>query len=259
MPQDCLLDFTISSTASGTQASDYMVGTPLTITPSTDAVVMGRSMTIALGFGYPTCTAAQLSNGPSATPCAYDPEIMDSHWLPPGSTSTYSYLIGQSFNACGQNSQGVLPTGVTSITCQGDFPIPAGTKPLLDPNSWFIVEAQAQVDSSDPTQNGTEFAEIAVTLTEAGPPVLPSPVSVTFTAGSSALSASARSALTSLSKRLQSGASLAIVGYARSDALALSRARTVELFIGHLVSVHVTLKAVTTASVNRVTVTTDIL
>jgi uncharacterized protein YjbI with pentapeptide repeats len=85
----------------------------------------------------------------------------------------------------------------------------------------------------------------------------PATVSVTFTSKSSVLSAAAKRVLLALSQKLISGASVTVAGYAKGNvALARSRAVTASRYLADKIKIHVTLKTVTSASVNKVTVVT---
>ena len=85
----------------------------------------------------------------------------------------------------------------------------------------------------------------------------PATVSVTFTSKSSVLSAAAKRVLLALSQKLISGASVTVTGYAKGNvALARSRAVTASRYLADKIKIHVTLKTVTSASVNKVTVVT---
>ena len=254
----CLEDFSFNDGLyAGDQASQYVPITSLTAKPSTATVVFNASMTITLDLGYPTCTQAQLSNGPSPTPCSYDPEILSARWIPQ-SQAGYQYPTGATFNACGQNSQGQLPTGVDSITCTGSFSAPASEVAHLDPNAWFVIRARDHVDSSDATINGEEFTEDAVSVKlSATTPALPGPVSVGFTGKSSALSATDRAALSALAAKLSAGAAVTVTGYAKGSAtLARKRAAAAAAFLKSKLSLSVTIKSVTSSSSNKATVVT---
>ena len=71
------------------------------------------------------------------------------------------------------------------------------------------------------------------------------------------LSSMAKNVLDALAKKLESGATLTITGNARGNAsLAGRRAMVVATYLESKVHVHVTLKSVTTSTVNKVRVTT---
>jgi len=96
----------------------------------------------------------------------------------------------------------------------------------------------------------------SVTVTMALP-ARPATITVAFAAKSSALSARAKKALQALSKKLATGASLNITGYAEGNTtLAKSRAKVVANYLSSRVALHVTLKFVMRTSENRVTVST---
>jgi outer membrane protein OmpA-like peptidoglycan-associated protein len=86
---------------------------------------------------------------------------------------------------------------------------------------------------------------------------IPTPREVTYSGDSTALSPKAKDVLSALVKRLARGGSITIVGYALDDpTLARERADVVAKFLAHLLSVHVTIKIVTTSSVAKVMVVT---
>jgi uncharacterized protein YjbI with pentapeptide repeats len=85
----------------------------------------------------------------------------------------------------------------------------------------------------------------------------PATVSVTFTSKSSVLSAAAKRVLLALSKKLVSGASVTVTGYAKGNVvLARSRATATSKYLSSKIKIHATLKTVTSASLNKVTVIT---
>jgi outer membrane protein OmpA-like peptidoglycan-associated protein len=93
------------------------------------------------------------------------------------------------------------------------------------------------------------------------PPVssvsIPTPREVTYVGDSTALSARAKNVLAALVKRLSAGGSLTIIGYAQGDrALALSRAEVVAIYLRQHLSLHVSLKTVTSSSVPKVMIVT---
>jgi len=257
VPQSCLMDYTFNDSAlTGDEASDYVPISPLQIVPSTTDVVVDQTMQITLNLGYPTCSQAQLSNGPSPTPCAYDPEILNARWIPynePG----YQYPTTATFNACGQDAQGNLPVGVDSITCTGSFSEPAGAHYRIDPYAWFIIRARAEVDSANASINGEEFTEDAVSMVASAPAPIPGPVTIAFTPGSSALGAAATSQLSALASRLSTGATVVVTGYARGNAaLAHKRAAAAATYLKSKVNVAASVHTVTTQPGNKVTVVT---
>ena len=85
----------------------------------------------------------------------------------------------------------------------------------------------------------------------------PATITVTFANKSNALSRAAKKSLATLAKKLASGASVTFTGYARGNArLAQSRVRNAARYLSSKVSIHATLKKVTSLTVNKVTVTT---
>jgi hypothetical protein len=93
-------------------------------------------------------------------------------------------------------------------------------------------------------------------------PKKPAPLNLSFAAGSSALSASDKSQLQALARKLTSGAKVTITGYARSNpSLARNRAISTTNYLQTRVKVTWSWKVVSisTRSLNRVTVTTTAL
>jgi hypothetical protein len=88
-------------------------------------------------------------------------------------------------------------------------------------------------------------------------PARPGAVTVQFIGSSGALSSAAKSALTALSKKLVSGASITVTGSAKGNAhLAKSRASAVASFLSGKAHTHATLKTVTSSSANTAKVIT---
>ena len=86
---------------------------------------------------------------------------------------------------------------------------------------------------------------------------IPTPREVTYDANSRALSATAKNVLSALAKKLVKGGSVTVVGYAHDDAtLARKRAEVVASYLAAKVAVHVSIKIVTTSTVNKVMVIT---
>jgi hypothetical protein len=88
-------------------------------------------------------------------------------------------------------------------------------------------------------------------------PARPSKVTARFVKSSRTLSASAKSELRVLARKLLPGATVTVTGYAKDQsALALSRATAVADYLKRLVKVRVILKTVTTSPSNQTIVTT---
>ncbi|MGC1238341.1 MAG: glycosyl hydrolase [Acidimicrobiales bacterium] len=86
---------------------------------------------------------------------------------------------------------------------------------------------------------------------------IPTPREVTYTRDSTVLSLRAREVLSALVKKLSPGSSVTIIGYAHDDkSLARGRADAVENFLVGQVSVHVSIKVITTSTVDKVMVIT---
>jgi outer membrane protein OmpA-like peptidoglycan-associated protein len=86
---------------------------------------------------------------------------------------------------------------------------------------------------------------------------IPTPREVTYTRTSADLSLKAKQVLSALVKRLAAGGSITVIGYAHDDrALARARADAVANFFVQRVSVHVSIKTVTTSTVGKVMVIT---
>jgi hypothetical protein len=87
---------------------------------------------------------------------------------------------------------------------------------------------------------------------------IPAPREVAYKPYATALSAAAKNTLSALARRLVRGGSVTIIGYAHNDsALARKRAEIAAVYLVGKVSVHVTIKIVTTDAVNKVVVDTS--
>jgi outer membrane protein OmpA-like peptidoglycan-associated protein len=87
---------------------------------------------------------------------------------------------------------------------------------------------------------------------------IPTPREVTYPGDSTTLSPKAKDVLTALVKKLSRGGSVTIIGYAYGNkTLARERAEAVAKYLAQLVSVHVTIKIVTTSTVAKVMVVTS--
>jgi len=114
-----------------------------------------------------------------------------------------------------------------------------------------IVTATKKADSAH-----TAISSAATTITMSLP-ARPSAVTLGFAAGKSALNAAAQKALGALAKKLVAGASVTVTGYAKGNVvLAKSRARVTSKYLSGKIKIHATLKTVTSASLNKVTVIT---
>lgn len=88
-------------------------------------------------------------------------------------------------------------------------------------------------------------------------PARPAAVVLSFNFNGSSLTTGSQHSLSVLARKLVSGASVRLIGYAQSDAaLALARVRAVEKFLSTRAKVHVHVSLVTTNAVRRVTVET---
>jgi hypothetical protein len=86
---------------------------------------------------------------------------------------------------------------------------------------------------------------------------IPTPREVTYARNSMVLSFRAKDVLSALAKKLSTGGSITIIGYAHDDkALARRRADVVANFLVQRVSVHVSIKIITTSTVDKVMVIT---
>jgi hypothetical protein len=111
-------------------------------------------------------------------------------------------------------------------------------------------------------------ATLTFALTTSGPtttvpakkPKIPAPLNMSFATGSFALSASDKTQLQALAKKLSFGAKVTITGYARSNpTLARNRALSTVDYLYARVKVLWRVVSVTTRSLNRATVTTNSL
>jgi outer membrane protein OmpA-like peptidoglycan-associated protein len=106
----------------------------------------------------------------------------------------------------------------------------------------------------------TPLTSSPTTTVPAKHPKIPAALDLSFAAGSFALSASDKTQLQALAKKLEAGAKVTITGYALSNpSLARNRALSTADFLFARVKVTWRVVSVSTHSLNRVTVTTTAL
>lgn len=149
----------------------------------------------------------------------------------------------------GGTGTGAVTFTVTNGTAKG---CKVATNVLTATRAGTCVVTATKVN--DGTYNATSSPATPVAM--ALPP-RPGLVTVTFAANSSALRGTARNSLTALARKLVSGASTTVTGYAAGNAkLAKSRATAVAKFLSGKVHEHATIKTVTTSASNKATVAT---
>lgn len=117
-----------------------------------------------------------------------------------------------------------------------------------------IVSATRAASGTNPAVSSS-----ATTITLAAAAVTARTESITllFSPQSNALSAGSRKALQDFAKKLVTGHSIIITGYAKNNgALAISRAKNAAQYLLRRIKVHVTLESFTTTVADKVTMTT---
>jgi hypothetical protein len=131
--------------------------------------------------------------------------------------------------------------------------------------SWTCCELQTGVTEPAGAVSTLTFAltpltSSTTTTVPAKQPKKPAVLNLSFTAGSFALSASDKSQLQALARKLTTGAKVTITGYAHSNpSLARNRALSTADYLYARVKVSWRVVSVSTRSLNRVTVTTTAL
>jgi hypothetical protein len=253
-------------------------GTPLTLTTS------GGSGTGALSYSVVNGTASgcAISNGAlsatSAGTCVVTAtKAADATYGSVSSSATFVTLaIGTQGALKVTSISGTLGTALTLTTSGGSGTGALSYSVLNGTASGCAISNSALSASSagtclvtatkaaDATYGSVSSAGTVVTLAKSaiGKPstATPGPAVVTFGFYSSTLSTSAKNVLTSLSRKLVSGASVTIIGYALKDIpLAHGRANAVAAFLLGLKHVHVKTQIVTNRSIRKVKVITTTL
>ena len=168
--------------------------------------------------------------------------------------TTLSGTLGTSLNLATSGGSG---TGaVTFIAADGTASgcVVSGGALTASTAGTCVVTATKKADTS---YLGASSSPTTITLKAKTSASKPATVTVTFSARGTTLSASGKRSLAALARKLEPGAWVTCTGYARSNAgRAASRARAVSLYLAGRVSIHITLKKVTTLALNKVTVTT---
>lgn len=242
---------TATNTTTGVVVSQKLSASVLSATftglPTGSTYTIAVAATNALGTGpYSEVTGSKASlavpGAPKITGVTPTSSSLAISWSAPstnGGSVITGYLVSVSAGnvtvTCGSVS-------ATATTC---------TIPGLSSSTTYQVSVSA-LNANGPgaaaSSSGTT-AQAALT---------PANITVSFTAGSTALSTVTKNALVALAQKLSSGATLTLTGYAKGDTfLAKSRATTVALFLEAAVSnLKFQLREVITSSANAVTVVT---
>jgi hypothetical protein len=245
-----------TNTTTGAVVSQTLAANVLTYTftglPTGSTYTVSVAATNSLGTGpssQVTGSKASLAvpGAPKITSVTPTSSSLAISWSAPtttGGSAITGYLVsvtsGNVTVTCGT-------VAATATTC---------TIPGLSAGTAYSVSVSAE-NANGPgvaaTSTGTTSAQVVL-------PTKPANVTVAFAAGSTALTAAAKNALTALGLKLAAGAQLTLTGYAKGDTfLAKSRATTVALFLEAAVSnIKFVLHEVTTSSANAVTVVTVI-
>jgi hypothetical protein len=164
-------------------------------------------------------------------------------------TSTHGKIgFALALTTSGGSGTGHVTFSVVNGTAKGC--VVSGTSLKATSPGTCVVTATKAADTTYLAATATISVAMAL-------PARPGPVSVGFVANSSALSPAARSALTTLSKKLVKGASITVTGSASGNAgLAKSRARVVAQFLSGKDHTHASLRANTRTAANTATVVT---
>jgi hypothetical protein len=230
---------------------------PITLTMSDPSIVPGDSIWIVTSTGpvlVPSSDAV-ITNGSATVTFTSDPVFLVLHTVlavqSSLSVSTSSGRLGTplALTTSGGSGTGAVTYTVVDGTAMGCEV--SGSRLTASSVGTCVVTATKASDSSYFAGNS---APTTVTL---APRVRPAALSMSFTAGSSAVSPAAKRSLLSLSKKLRAGDSVVVTGYAKDNpALAKSRASAVARYLLSRVRIHERLKAVTHVAMNEVTVTT---
>jgi len=145
---------------------------------------------------------------------------------------------------------------VVSGTARG-CAISHGSLSATSAGTCVVIATKAADGSFNPVSSPGTVVTFAKSATGTPSAAKPGQVVVTFGFNSRALSNSAKNVLINLLRRLVSGASVTIIGYAQNDIpLANSRAKAVEAFFRGLKNLHVTIQIVTDRSFKAAKVVT---
>jgi hypothetical protein len=159
----------------------------------------------------------------------------------------------------GGSGTGAVSYSVVNGTASG-CAISSGALSASNAGTCIVIATKA----ADGTYGSVSSTGTVVTLSKSpnGNPsaAVPAPIVVTFGFYSSSLSNATKNALTTLSRKLVSGATVTIIGYALKDIpLAHGRANAVAAFLSSLKHVHVKTQIVTNRSIRKVKVITTTL
>jgi outer membrane protein OmpA-like peptidoglycan-associated protein len=243
-----------TNTTTGAVVSQTLAANVLTYTftglPTGSTYTVSVAATNSLGTGpasQVTGSKASLAvpGAPKITSVTPTSSSLAISWSAPtttGGSAITGYLVsvtaGNVTVTCGT-------VAATATTC---------TIPGLSASTAYTVSVSAE-NANGP---GTAATSTGTTSASSGGGAKPSNITVTFAAGSTALTAAAKNALVALAQKLTAGAMLTLTGYAKGNVfLAKSRATTVALFLEAAVSnLKFQLHEVTTSTANAVTVVT---
>jgi outer membrane protein OmpA-like peptidoglycan-associated protein len=250
--QSYVIAFAVSwQTTSGTSPS---ASTPLTMTIKDPSIVAGDTIYELTSTGLVAVGTATV-NGSAVVTFSNDPVFVVASPVTKAQArlrvTSVRGVVGTPLTLAtsGGSGTGALSYRVTNGTASG-CSIKANALSATSAGTCLVTATKA----ADANYSAISSVQTTVTLSL---PARPVTLSLNFAAGKSSLSASEKSALVSLSKKLLAGASVTITGYAKANkALALSRARVVANYLSSRVKVHVTLATSTSTAVNKVTVRT---
>jgi outer membrane protein OmpA-like peptidoglycan-associated protein len=243
----------------GTQAGSALMSTALAV-----------SATVA---SPPAAINAEMALIDVITPSATAPTdpVVGGATYTPGATATSGDAVEITVDASSEGC--VIDAGVVSFTATGTCVIDFND-PSSGPSDAYAGAAQVQQSFTVTASSGggggggggappsTPSPPVVITVSPPvtpPPPVasIPTPREVTYATNATVLSPAAKDVLRALAKKLTAGGSITVVGYAHDDAgLARRRAASVANFLVHLVSVHVSIKVITTSTVDKVMVIT---
>ncbi|HWD94877.1 MAG TPA: carboxypeptidase-like regulatory domain-containing protein [Acidimicrobiales bacterium] len=234
----------VTNPATTTSGATTTVDAALTASPGTLANVISPSTNPGTGVvGGTYATSATATSG-----------------------DTVAITLDGSSSGCTISSRLVSFTGVG--TCLVDFnDTTSGSNPYMSATQ---VQQSISISAAGGGGGGGGGGVVTTTTTTTAPPttttttttttpppaVKPQPVTLGFGSNSASLNSNEKNALGALVKKLKAGASITITAYAKNSKLAKLRAETVAKFLESRKGLHVTIKWLTKAGVNKVSVVT---
>jgi outer membrane protein OmpA-like peptidoglycan-associated protein len=234
-------DVVADPTCGGTVTTSYASPQP---TSDAMSVTSGEALTYNVGLVLPGSIVDYIQLNTSAPTGA----TVGGATYSPSATATSGDHVEVTLD--GSSTGCTLDAGVVSFTAVGtcviDFNDPSsGVSDAYTP----AVQAQQSFSVGASTGGGGVPPTTAASI--------PTPREVTYAGNSTALSLRAKDVLSALVKKLSTGGSITIIGYAYDDkALARERADVVANFLTQHVSVHVSIKIITTSTVAKVMIVT---